>query len=99
MAVGLRSHPTDVNFDWLVKHITRNTNEHVHDMWQRYMWTIVKPAKDETNDQTEIRWLSTLTGVTSKLRPDMWSQAVVGLGKTPGKSIQENQEIYFRNAT
>ena len=45
--------------------------------------------------QMEREWLQTQTGVTSKRLPDMWVEAVAGAGKTPSKSINENQYIFY----
>ncbi len=48
----------------------------------------------------EREWLQTLTGVTGKELPDMWSQAVSGQGKVPSRDgINSNKYIFYSQVT
>lgn len=50
--------------------------------------------------QMEREWLQTLTGVTAKRLPDMWSQAVSGQSLTPSRDgIDVNKFIFFTSVT
>lgn len=51
-------------------------------------------------NQMEREWLQTLTGVTAKSLPDMWSQAVSGQSLTPSKDgMDANKFIFFTQVT
>ncbi len=50
--------------------------------------------------QMEREWLQTLTGVTGKSLPDMWSQAVSGQSKTPSRDgMDSNKFIFYTQVT
>lgn len=48
---------------------------------------------------SELTWLATLTGVTSKHIGDMWREAVAGQSLTPSVSTSENKFIFFTQVT
>lgn len=47
--------------------------------------------------QMEGEWLASQTGVTSGSLPDMWREAVSGLGLTPEYSTDQNKRTFFLN--
>ena len=60
----------------------------------------ISGTNGKPTNQMEREWLQTLTGVTAKELPDMWSQAVSGQSKTPSRDgINSNKFIFFTQVT
>jgi hypothetical protein len=47
--------------------------------------------------QMERDWLNAQTGVSSNRLPDMWREAVAGLGVAPVVKMDQNMRIFFLN--
>lgn len=66
---------------------------------QRNYWISVvgATASGVSNQELEMKWLRSLTGVVSSQYGDMWREAVAGAGKVPQASISQNKLIYYKN--
>lgn len=80
--------------DWFATRSGRPSNaplsEHKRGYFTSKGITGTKPL-----NQMEREWLQTLTGVTSKSIPDMWSQAVSGQGLTPSRDGMDVNKFIF----
>lgn len=91
MAKGTGSHNADVQTSWAKSKDTNSAS--VVDALR----TVYQASRDEDVFQAEKRYLTGKTGVTSKTLPEMWREAVIGLGLTPMPTIQENRALYQRS--
>lgn len=90
-----------IEYEWYAQRpsVSYPPNARLSDM-QRIYWAKTVGADVNKITATDLQWLwlKSLTGVTSKFLPDMWREAVIGIGKTPAPSLEENRWIYYQFA-
>lgn len=90
---------TDAEYTWYKTRSTSTVAKSPLVEMQRTYWISVVGATGSgiSNQEIEMKWLRSLTGVTSSQYGDMWREAVAGIGKVPQNSISQNKLIYYKN--
>lgn len=90
---------TDAEYTWYKTRSTSTVAKSPLVEMQRTYWISVVGATGSgtSNQEIEMNWLRSLTGVVSSQYGDMWREAVAGIGKVPQNSISQNKLIYYKN--
>lgn len=97
MATGLRLE--ELEYSWYAEQNPTGvpTNPSKEDLQRAYWISVVgEQGTSEDLKALELRWLLSLTGVTSTHYDEAWAQAVAGAGETVQKDTTANKIIYYQ---
>lgn len=99
MAVGTGIRLEELEYSWFAQKNPAGvaTNAPTEDLRRAYYISQVgEQGVHEDLLQLELRWLRSLTGVTSNQHDEAWLQAVAGAGLTPQGSTVANKILYYK---
>lgn len=98
MAIGTGIDLGEVEYSWYASRVGAAANTTLEDI-KREFWIseVGEQTVTEPNVELELRWLRSLTGVTSDQYGDMWREAVVGENLPPQETITQNKVVYYKN--
>lgn len=100
MAIGTGIDLGELEYSWLADKVNPAANSTLEDMKRNYYISIVgEQTVTESIPELELRWLQSLTGVTSEHHGDMWREAVVGESLPPQETVTQNKVVYYSNVT
>jgi hypothetical protein len=90
--------------DWYARHLTGVTPQTPIGQIKRRYWISQVGASGSNRgfDDLETAWLNKVVsdgGGDPDTTSDLWMEAVISLGKTPSKYLNQNKIIFFQNAS
>jgi hypothetical protein len=97
MATGLRLE--ELEYSWYAEQNPTGvpSNPSTEELQRAYWHSVVgEDQSPEDSERLELRWLQSLTGVTSDDYDTAWAEAVAGAGETPQENTNANKILYYQ---